>query len=76
MRTMAIGEVEERWHGNQSTVEWVALGSHTADYPGLAATGRTFSIPGVTAIVRQNGKIVRESLYYDMDEVRRQLGPR
>ena len=63
-------------HGNQLTVEWVASGSHTADYPGLAATGRSFSIPGVTVVVRQNGKIVRESLYYDMNEVKRQLGPR
>ena len=62
-------------HGNQLTVEWVATGTHVGDYPGLAATGRTFSIPGVTVVVRQNGKIVRESLYYDMEEVRRQLGP-
>jgi steroid delta-isomerase-like uncharacterized protein len=61
-------------HGNQLTVEWVATGTHVGDYPGLAATGRSFSIPGVTVVVRQNGKIVRESLYYDMDEVRLQLG--
>jgi steroid delta-isomerase-like uncharacterized protein len=61
-------------HGNQLTVEWVASGTHSGDYPGIAATGRSFSIPGVTVVVRQNGKIVRESLYYDMQEVRRQLG--
>jgi steroid delta-isomerase-like uncharacterized protein len=60
--------------GDQLTVEWVASGTHTSDYPGLSATGRTFSIPGVTVVVRQNGKIVRESLYYDMAEVGRQLG--
>jgi steroid delta-isomerase-like uncharacterized protein len=60
--------------GNQLTVEWLASGTHTGNYPGLAATGRAFSIPGVTVVVRQNGKIVRESLYYDMEEVRRQLG--
>ncbi len=60
--------------GNQLTVEWEASGTHTGDYPGLAATGRAFSIPGVTVVVRQNGKIIRESLYYDMEEVRRQLG--
>jgi len=56
------------------TVEWVAGGTHTSDYPGLPATGRSFSIHGVTVAVRQNGKIVRESLYYDMAEVARQLG--
>lgn len=61
-------------HGNQVTVEWTATGTHSSDYPGLAATGRSFSIPGVTVVVRENGKIVRESLYYDMAEVRNQLG--
>ena len=61
-------------HGDQLTVEWVASGTHQADYPGLTATGRKFSIPGVTVVVRKNGKIVRESLYYDMTEVQRQLG--
>jgi len=63
-------------HGNQLTVEWVASGAHSGDYPGLVASGRSFSIPGVTVVVRQKGKIVRESLYYDMNEVRRQLGSR
>lgn len=62
--------------GSQLTVEWVASGTHTSDYPGLPASGRAFSIPGVTVVVRHNGKIVRESLYYDVKEVQRQLGPR
>jgi steroid delta-isomerase-like uncharacterized protein len=62
--------------GSQLTVEWVASGTHTGHYPGLPATGRSFSIPGVTVVVRHEGKIVRESLYYDMAEVQRQLGPR
>ncbi|HEX6482244.1 MAG TPA: ester cyclase [Ktedonobacteraceae bacterium] len=60
--------------GDQLTVEWVASGTHQVDYPGLPATGRKFSIPGVTVVVRRNGKILRESLYYDMTEVKRQLG--
>ena len=60
--------------GDQLTVEWIATGTHKVDYPGLPATGRTFSIPGVTVVVRRNGKIVRESLYYNMAEVQRQLG--
>jgi len=59
--------------GDQLTVEWIATGTHKVDYPGLPATGRTFSIPGVTVVVRRNGKIVRESLYYNMVEVHRQL---
>jgi steroid delta-isomerase-like uncharacterized protein len=60
--------------GDQLTVEWVANGTHARDYPGLPATGRAFSIPGVTVVVRRKGKIIRESLYYDMAEVQYQLG--
>ena len=63
-------------HGNQVSVEWVATGTHTSDFPNLPATGRQFSINGVTVVVRQDGKIVHEALYYNMDEVHRQLGPR
>jgi len=63
-------------HGNQLTVEWVASGTLTGDFPGLPASGRSFSIPGVTVVVRRNGKIIRESLYYDMAQVQRQLGSR
>ena len=62
--------------GDQLTVEWVARGTHQHDYPGLPATGRSFAIPGVTVVVRRDGKIARESLYYDMAEVHRQLGAR
>ncbi len=60
--------------GSQLTVEWVATGTHTTDFPGMPATGRAFSIRGVTVVIRQNGKIVRESIYYDMEEVKRQIG--
>lgn len=62
-------------HGPQVMVEWTATGTHTGDFPGLRASGRSFSIRGVTVVVRQQGKIVREAIYYDMEEVRRQLGP-
>lgn len=60
--------------GNQLTVEWVATGTHSGNFSGLAATGRSFSVPGVTVVVREYGKIVRESIYYDVAEVQRQLG--
>lgn len=59
--------------GDELTVEWIATGTHSQDYPGMPASGRSFSIPGVTVVVRRDGKIVRESLYYDMAEVQRQL---
>ncbi len=60
--------------GSQVMIEWVATGTHKGDLFGLAASGREFSIPGVTVVVRKNNKIVRESLYYDVAEVKRQLG--
>lgn len=73
---LQINVVNRVVHGNQVSVEWVATGTHNGDFPGLAATGRSFSIPGVTVVVRHNGKITRESIYYDVAEVHRQLGAR
>ena len=60
-------------HENQVTVEWVATGKHTGELAGLPATHRSYAIHGVTVVVREHGKIVRESLYYDIEDVRRQL---
>ena len=61
--------------GEQVVVEWTATGVHSGDLHGLAATGRTYTLKGVTVVLRQNGKIVRESIYYDAAELHRQLGP-
>jgi steroid delta-isomerase-like uncharacterized protein len=61
-------------NGNQVTAEWVATGIHTGDLPGLPASGRPFTLRGVTVVVRHDGKIVREALYYDVAELHRQLG--
>jgi steroid delta-isomerase-like uncharacterized protein len=61
-------------HGNQVTVEWLATGTHTGDFSGFPASHRSFSIPGVTVVIREHGKIVRESLYYDMEVVRHEFG--
>jgi steroid delta-isomerase-like uncharacterized protein len=60
--------------GNQVTVEWVATGIHTGDLPGLPATNRSFTLRGVTVVIRERGKIIRESLYYDVADLYRQLG--
>ena len=60
-------------HGNQVTAEWVATGRHTGDLPSLPASGRSFTLRGVTVVVREKGKIVREALYYDVSELHRQL---
>jgi steroid delta-isomerase-like uncharacterized protein len=62
-------------HGNQISAEWTATGTHTGDLPGMPATGRSFTLHGVTVTQRHGGKIVRESLYYDVESLRNQLGP-
>lgn len=62
-------------HGNQLSAEWVATGTHSGDLPGMPATGRRFTLRGITVSVRQDGKIVREAIYYDLDHLRRQIGP-
>lgn len=61
-------------NGNQVTVEWQATGLHTGDLPDLPATGRPYVLHGVTVVVREEDKIVREALYYDLDHLQKQLG--
>ena len=59
--------------GEQVIVEWVATGTHSGDLYGMPATNRSYSLHGVTIVIRRDGKIVRESLYYNPQELRRQL---
>lgn len=62
--------------GNQVSAEWVATGIHSGDLPGMPATGLPFTLRGVTVTIRQNGKITRESIYYDLEHLRFQIGPK
>ncbi|HJT56550.1 MAG TPA: ester cyclase [Ktedonobacteraceae bacterium] len=62
-------------HGNQVSAEWVATGTHNGDLPNMPATGRPFTLRGVTVTIREHGKIVRESIYYDLHDLKRQIGP-
>lgn len=77
MRSMAgamIEVVNRVARGNQVVAEWVVRGTHQGDFLGFKATGRTIEVRGVTVVTRKNGKIVRESLYYDVADLHRQLG--
>ena len=62
-------------HGNQVSADWVAPGTNTGDLPGMPATGRPFTLRGLTVTIRQQGKIVREAIYYDLNDLKRQIGP-
>jgi steroid delta-isomerase-like uncharacterized protein len=59
--------------GNELIVEWEAAGTHAADFLGFGGTGRPYTLKGVTVVTRQNGKIVRESHYYDVALLRGQV---
>jgi steroid delta-isomerase-like uncharacterized protein len=61
--------------GNQVTAEWVATGIHTGDFPNLPASNLPYVLHGVTVVVREEGKIVREAIYFDAADFRRQLTP-
>ena len=60
--------------GSQAGMEWVMSGTHKGDFPGMPATGKRFSIRGVTILELQAGKIRRNSDYWDAASVMRQVG--
>ena len=67
-------QIEQRFAlGDQVIAEWIVTGTHSGDLWGYPATGQSIHIRGLTAVTRRDGKITRESLYYDADDVRRQL---
>jgi steroid delta-isomerase-like uncharacterized protein len=59
--------------GEQLIVEWVATGTHMNDFLGFGGTGRAYRLTGVTVVTRRDGKIVRESHYFDVADLRRQV---
>jgi len=60
---------------DQMVAEWVARGRLNGEFKGLVGNGRHFEIPGVTLVSRDaRGKIVKESIYYNLAHVQRYLG--
>jgi steroid delta-isomerase-like uncharacterized protein len=61
--------------GDRGVLEWVWSGTQTGDVPGLLpATGRSFSVRGATLFTFDNGKIKRQSNYFDAAGFLIQLG--
>ncbi|HUO85899.1 MAG TPA: ester cyclase [Thermoanaerobaculia bacterium] len=54
--------------------EWVMEGTQTGDGPGLPATGKPFSVPGVSVLELRDGRIHRVRDYWDLKTLNRQLG--
>ena len=59
--------------GSELTAIWEVTGLHSGPYYNLPATGRRISISGATVITRRDGKIAQETLYYDAEDMLRQL---
>lgn len=59
--------------GNQLVVEWEARGTHSAPYFGIGGQGHDYVLRGTTVVIRKNGKIVRESHFFDAEAFRRQV---
>lgn len=75
MRNLDIAIADRFATGDQVVAEWVATGALHGEFLGVQGSGQPFQIRGLTVVTRDaNGKIVRESLYYDLAEVHRQLG--
>ena len=54
--------------------EWTMTGTHTGDWPGLPATGRSIEIRGVSILQVEEGRIAWHRDYYDMFLFLSQLG--
>jgi len=66
--------VTDTWTmGSDLTAIWEVTGLHSGPYYNLPATGNRISISGATVVTRHDGKISIETLYYDADEMLRQL---
>jgi len=60
--------------GNWYCGEWVWTGTHKGNMAGLPATGKRFSIRGVSVGELKEGKIKRNSDYYNKMDLLQQLG--
>lgn len=60
--------------GESVAWEWTMTATHTGDFPNLPATGRPFSIDGVSIIRLVGGKIFSQRDYYDQASFLRQVG--
>lgn len=60
--------------GGWTATEWVMSGTHRGDLPGLPATGKRFSVRGASIMELEEGKIRRNSDYWDMAAFLKQVG--
>jgi steroid delta-isomerase-like uncharacterized protein len=60
--------------GDWVGVEWIETGTHKGAMGPHPPTGKSFAVPGASIIELHQGKIKRETLYWDSATFLRQLG--
>lgn len=60
--------------GQRGAMEWVWTGRQTKDFPGLPATNKRFQVRGASIVEFRDGKISRDSDYWDLATYMRQVG--
>jgi len=60
--------------GDLALLEWTMSGTHQGDLPGMPATGKPFSVRGATVLQLDDGRISRNSDYWDMATCSRNSG--
>jgi steroid delta-isomerase-like uncharacterized protein len=69
LKNVYIGE-------NGVVEESVLVGTHTGSLFNIPATGKPVQLPLIIVFPMENGEILGERLYFDMDSLNRQLGRR
>ena len=60
--------------GNWIASEWVMTGTHTGDVPRMKATGKEYSIRGASVSELREGKISRNTDYWNLASFLQQVG--
>ena len=60
--------------GDWAGSEWIMTGTRTGAMPGIPATGKSFSIRGASITELQEGKIRRNTDYWNLASLLQQLG--
>ena len=60
--------------GRSGAMEWTWRGRQTKELPGLPATNKTFEVRGATFVDFTDGKISRNSDYWDLATYMKQVG--
>jgi steroid delta-isomerase-like uncharacterized protein len=60
--------------GRSGAIEWVFRGRQTRDFPGIPATNKPFEVRGSSVVEFRDGKISRNSDYWDLATYLRQVG--